>query len=178
MSKFFLIHRMVDYVLCRKVAICNKISFDSFHKLLLFRTHISHGCKTCIDAFTSYLSTSILVLSLASTEMFGIVKEIDLEVLHHEDLRIVIVNSDIYSFIQALRRSYQWNLFRDLGQRNLFSSFTDNHGKIRIFNKITTFSIVYSQSNTSIAPILQLFFQTNLYIYILKSSTTYLIRLN
>jgi hypothetical protein len=67
------------------------------------------------------------VIVLNGRVVLGVFDKINLELLQGEDLRIIVIYANVYSFVLSLWRSDQRYLFRDLGQRNLLVGLTNYH---------------------------------------------------
>jgi hypothetical protein len=90
MRKLFLMGTMINYIGGRKVSKCYQISFNPLLEYVCVRPHISHRLKSahCIICLIHHVGIIIRVF-----------KKVNLEVLHHKNLRIIVIDANVYSLI-------------------------------------------------------------------------------
>ena len=97
------------------------------------------------------------------------------ELLFHEKLRIIIIDTYLYQFVETLRPRTQWKVITPLHEHLLIGVCND-HSVVR-FNEVATFTIKGFQSDAAIATILQFFWDSDVSLYTFVQLTRNLVRL-
>ena len=94
---------------------------------------------------------------------------------------IIVVDANIESAVESLRRRHQRYFFADLRYWDrlirVLVQGTYHHRQIVIFNEIAPFDIMDTQGDAPIPAVFQSFLETHLHIYPLKECEPYLIGL-